>query len=462
MNEEQKKEVALFRYGLIHPLVQDNVSSNERTAIRRQILQSEHKIPHSNLTRIDERTLRKYCQWYREGAFEGLIPGYRSDKGQVKAVTQENLLKALQCKKEVPERSVRQVIQIMELEGVVKSGDIKHSTLARLIKKYADMYESQLVKEQKVFKRYTMERVNQTWQSDVKYSVYIKDPDNPERRLRTYLIAFIDDRSRHIVHAQFYLTENLAALEDCFKKALLKCGVPERVYMDNGKIFTSNRMNLICAELGSKAIYCAPYSPEGKGKIEKFFWYVDKSFEPEVKVSGIETLEQLNEAFSAWLSHSYHNKVHSEIEKTPNEAFIEGKIYIKAIDSKTLYDIFLYREDRKVSKTAVISVCGNLYEVEGKLARKKIQARFHPGDLTKIGVYYQGDRYPDAAPFELSYRTVAEYDAGTKLPVVADNPVEGQMSLLNLLMKKQEEELKKKENRISFTKLFEKEGVSNV
>ena len=462
MNDEQKKEVALFRYGLIHPLVQDNVGSNEKTTMRRQILQTEHKIPYSNLVRIDERTLRKYCQWYREGGFEGLIPGYRSDKGQVKAVTQENLLKALQCKKEVPERSVRQIIQIMELEGIVKPGDIKHSTLARLIKKYADMYESQLVKEQKVFKRYTMERVNQTWQSDVKYSVYIKDPDNPDRQIRTYLIAFLDDRSRYIVHAQFYLAENLVSLEDCFKKALLKCGVPERVYMDNGKIFTSNRMNLICAEIGSKAIYCAPYSPESKGKIEKFYWYVDKSFEPEARVSGIETLEQLNEAFAAWLSHSYHNKIHSEIEKTPSEAFAEGNSYIKAIDPKTLYNIFLYREERKVSKTAVISICGNLYEVEGKLARKKIQTRFHPGDLTKIEVYYQGDKYPDAAPFELSYRTVAEYDAGVKLPTVSDKPIEGQISLLSLLMKKQEEELKKKENRISFTRLFEKEGVSNV
>jgi putative transposase len=462
MNEEKKKEVALFRYGLIHPLVQDNVSSGEKTTIRRQILQLEHKIPYSNLNRIDERTLRKYCQWYREGGFEGLIPGYRSDKGQVKAVTQENLLKALQCKKEVPERSVRQIIHIMELEGIVNQGEIKHSTLARLIKKYADMYESQLVKEQKVFKRYTMERVNQTWQSDVKYSVYIKDPDNPEHLIRTYLIAFLDDRSRYIVHAQFYLSENLVSLEDCFKKALLKCGVPERVYMDNGKIFTSNRMNLICAELGSKAIYCAPYSPEGKGKIEKFFWYIDKSFEPEVKVSGIETLEQLNKALAAWLEHSYHNKIHSEIEKTPSKAFDEGISYIKSVDPKTLYDIFLYREDRKVSKTAVISVCGNLYEVEGKLARKKIQVKYHPSDLSKIEVYYQGDKYPDAAPFEISYRTMAEYESGINSKTLPDKPVEGQISLLNLLMKKQEEELKKKENRISFTKLFEKEGVSHV
>lgn len=462
MNDEQKKEIALFRYGLIHPLMQDNISSREKTSIRRQILQTEHKIPYSKTKWIDERTLRKYCQWYREGGFEGLIPGYRSDKGKVKSITEENLLKALQCKKEVPERSVRQIIHIMELEGIVKPGEIKHSTLSRLIKNYADMYESEIVKEQKVFRRYTMERVNQTWQSDVKYSVYIKDPNDPERQVRTYLIAFLDDRSRYIVNAQFYLAENLPALEDCFKKALLKCGIPERVYMDNGKIYTSNRLDMICAELGSRVIHCAPYSPEGKGKIEKFFWYVDKSFEPEVKVSGITTLDQLNEAFAAWLNHNYHNKIHSEIEKTPMEAFEEGRSYIKAADAKTLYDIFLYREERKVSKTAVISVCGNLYEVEGKLARKKIQVRYHPDDLTKIGVYYQGDRYPDAAPFEISYRTLEEYDTGIKSQTIPDKPVEGQVSLLNLLVKKQEEELRKKENRISFTKLFEKEGAANV
>jgi putative transposase len=459
MNDEQKKEIALFRYGLIHPLLQESLSRQEKTVIRRQILQTEHNIPYSGCKKIDERTLRKYCQWYREGGFEGLIPGYRSDKGQVKAITEENLLKALQCKKEVPERSVRQIIHIMELEGIVQPGEIKRSTLSRLIKQYADMYESEIAKDQKVFKRYTMERVNQTWQSDVKHSVYIKDPNNPDDYIKTYLIAFLDDKSRYITHAQFYLAENMHSLEDCFKKAILKCGIPERLYLDNGKIYTSKRLDVICAELGSKIIHCAPYSPEGKGKIERFFGYIDNSFEPEVKASGIESLEQLNDALSAWLAHNYHQKAHSELKMPPQAVFDEGKSYIKTIDPVKLYDIFLYREERKVQKTGLISVCGNLYEVDHKLVKKKVQVRYHPDNLTKINVYYQGDQYPDAKPFEMSFRTMQEYNSG--IPTVTIQNIEGQLSYLNTLVNKQEEKLKQKQNRISFTKLYEKEGATN-
>lgn len=456
MDDNKKMEIALFRYGLIFDLFNDNLSKEEKTAHRRKIIDSEHKIPYSTRTRIDERTLRKYCQMYREGGFEGLMPGYRADKDKVKAVTEENLLKAIQYKKQVPERSVRQIIQIMELEGLIKTGEIKQSTLSRLIKKYSEAYESEIVKNNKVFRRYTMERVNQTWQSDVKYSVYIPDPNDPDRMLRTYLIAFIDDKSRYITHAQFYFSESSECLEDCFKKALLKCGVPERCYMDNGKIYTSKRLDAICAQLGSKIIHCAPYSPEGKGKVEKFFWYIDKSFEPEVRVSNVKTIDELNLLLAAWLDKNYHEKIHSEIEKTPKEAFAEGAGYQKFISPEDIYRIFLYKEERKVNKTAVISVCGNQYEVDARLARKTIQVKYHPSDLTKIEVYYQGDKFADAKPFQITFRTYDEYKSG----IVASPPqiVEGQISYLDLLKKKQDKDLADKKNRMSFTKLYDKEG----
>ena len=456
MDDDKKMEVALFRYGLIADLFNENMSREEKTAHRKKVVDSKHKIPYSTRTQIDERTLRKYCQMYREGGFEGLMPGFRADKDKVKAVTEENLLKAIQYKKEVPERSIRQIIRIMELEKVIEPSEIKQSTLARLIKKYSEAYESEIVKNNKVFRRYTMERVNQTWQSDVKYSVYIPDPNDPGQMRRTYLIAFLDDRSRYITHAQFYFSESSETLEDCFKKALLKCGVPERCYMDNGKIYTSKRLDVICAQLGSKIIHCAPYSPEGKGKIEKFFWYVDKSFEPEAKVTDIKTLEDLNSYFAAWLKDNYHGKIHSEIEKTPAEAFEEGTSYRKLVSPEELYRIFLYREDRRVNKTAVISVCGNQYEVDARLARKAVQVKYHPSDLTKIEVYYQGDKFPDAKPFEIMYRTFDEYKSG--IVSSAPAPIEGQVSYLDLLKQNQDKELKKKENRMSFTKLYSKEG----
>ncbi|WP_163195411.1 hypothetical protein [Clostridium thermarum] len=62
---------------------------------------------------------------------------------KVNDVTEENLINAIQYKKGVPEHSVRQIIQIMELEGVIKTGEIKQSTLSRLTRKHFSSVEYQ-------------------------------------------------------------------------------------------------------------------------------------------------------------------------------------------------------------------------------------------------------------------------------------------------------------------------------
>jgi len=49
---------------------------------------------------------------------------------------------------------------------------------------------------------------------------------------KSFLFAFIDDHSRLIPHAQFYLRENLESFLDCFMKALEKRGLPRKLYVD--------------------------------------------------------------------------------------------------------------------------------------------------------------------------------------------------------------------------------------
>ena len=64
---------------------------------------------------------------------------------------------------------------------------------------------------------------NDIWQSDVMHGP--KVPVDQKYR-KTYLIAFIDDHSRLIVHGSFYLSENLFSFMDAFEKALAKRGLP--------------------------------------------------------------------------------------------------------------------------------------------------------------------------------------------------------------------------------------------
>jgi putative transposase len=88
---------------------------------------------------------------------------------------------------------------------------------------------------------------NDLWQSDVMHGCQIH-VDGKNRK--SYLIAIIDDHSRLITHGQFYLSENLACYLDCLERALLKRGVPRKLYVDNGPAFRSRHLEHVTASLG--------------------------------------------------------------------------------------------------------------------------------------------------------------------------------------------------------------------
>ena len=84
-------------------------------------------------------------------------------------------------------------------------------------------------------------------------------------RRKTYLIAFIDDATRVVPFAAFATAENIQAFLPTFKNALIRRGLPQRLYVDNGAAYRSRQLVLICAKLGMGPC------PAGKGKIERFF-----------------------------------------------------------------------------------------------------------------------------------------------------------------------------------------------
>jgi len=77
-----------------------------------------------------------------------------------------------------------------------------------------------------------------------------------KRQRKAFLFAIIDDHSRLIVHAWFYLNERLENFLDCFKTAVAKRGLPRKLYLDNGPAFRSHQLRLCLASLGW--ISCIP------------------------------------------------------------------------------------------------------------------------------------------------------------------------------------------------------------
>lgn len=454
--DDEATRTALFRYALIAPLLAPDLEPGEATELRREFLGREQLAPGEHEPRrFSARTLQRWLKAYREQGLEGLKPALRKDLGALKALAPEVLARAVALREEVPARSTRQVIEILELDPETPVGpkEIKLATLSRHLRRLGKT-RAQLRQPKDAFRRYEKDRPNAQWQSDVLYGPYLPDPADPKASRRTFLIAFLDDNSRLVTHGGFYWAEDLPSLLDCFKRAILKRGLPVRVYCDRGVIYQSCQFQRICAEVGVRHIAARPYAPEGRGKIERFWQNVESSFLSELKARPAATLEELQTLFGAWLEQGYHHWVNRETGETPSARFARSLGDIRLPDPVRVQQAFLWTEERRVDKTACLSLQGNRYEVDPRLVRCKVLLRYDPYDLSVIQVWHEGRRYPEAAPFEL----VREHDQRVKpAPARTAELARTGLSYLNLLLDKHEREAGKALARIPFAKLEEDE-----
>ena len=178
-DKKDPREAALKRYTLIAPLLEPGLEEAEARQRRKEIRENRP---------VSARTLRRYAARYREQGFDGLCPKRRMDAGKPRAVSPEVMEEAAALKRELPQRSVRRVIEILEGEGRVKRGAIRASTLARHFQRLGLMEIPKAPKGG--IRRFRKEHRNCLWQLDLKYGPYLPDPRNPKKKARTYLLAF--------------------------------------------------------------------------------------------------------------------------------------------------------------------------------------------------------------------------------------------------------------------------------
>ena len=247
------REEGLRRYRIIAPLLEEGMAECEKRPIRRLVCDQEG---------ISERTLRRYVAAFNRGGFDCLLPRERKDKGVSKAIPTEALNMAVQLRQELPGRSAERIQELLASEGY----NVARSTLERHLRQRGlSGRELKAAQKQIMSRRFNRVGRNTLWQSDLKYGPYLPDPKQPGRKMRTYLVAIIDDATRLVVHGEFYQSQKLPVLEDALRKAVIRCGSPENLYVDNGKIFVSRWLRLACAKLRIRHLNAKAYSPESKG-----------------------------------------------------------------------------------------------------------------------------------------------------------------------------------------------------
>jgi putative transposase len=402
--EERRTEIALFRYTLILPIVREP-SPRAKQQMRRNLAAVLYDMPHTNRRQVSVTTLRRWEDRYRAGGFDALKPQPRSDRGQPRAVLAETLDRAEALKREQPFRSARSIARILSLDHTnpVPEAKLAPRTLRRHLAQRGATTPQLLTEQQpKAFRRFERSAFGDLWQGDAMHGPTLPDPAHPDQQRQVFLFAFLDDHTRLVPHAQFYWNEQLPRLEDCFKRAILRYGVPLAVYVDRGKVYTSKQFDTICATLGIQRILATPYAPEGKGKVERFFRFVRSDFLPELKRSTVTSLAQLNESLLAWLEVVYHRQLHTETGQAPLERYRQDPApATRPVEPTTLRQAFLHRDQRKVTKTATFSFQGNRYRVPAYLCGRSVELRYDPFDLSHLELWLNNTFLQMAQPDQL-------------------------------------------------------------
>jgi len=442
MERKKATETSTGRYEMIAPLLADGLCAAELRRHRQEIMERYQ---------ISERTIRKYVERYRKNGLKGLEPKPKAVAGKFLAIPAEILELAKQYKEELPERSVRSIITILEKEGHVKKGSIARSTLTHNLASMGHSTKQlRAVRGATAARRFVRLGRNTLWQSDVKVGPYIADENGKKRR--TYLATFIDDATRVVTHSEFYINHRVPILEDCLRKAMLKFGKPDSVYVDNGKEYVSRWMRIGCARLGIRHITAKPYSPQSKGKIERFNGYVNE-FMQEIALAKVTGLAHLNQLYRAWLEEAYQHKEHSGLSgRSPMEAFQRDAKKVTFVSPPECYDSFLHEETRMVDKTGCFSLHNVIYEAGISFIRKKVDVRFDPFDLSVAELWYGGAKQRDVKPI-----AVGEF-TNTSSPKTVATEI-GRSRLLDAYVKENE---KRKKYSMGVLNFDSQEGNSDV
>ena len=395
MTEDEKMQVAIFRYSVISDFVNGiDMSRAEKSRLMEEKCERKWSIPFSQKTRISQGAINHWIRIYNGGGLKALRPKGRSDQGRSRAMDDDTCEALICLRKEMSTATVPHLIEQMNHRKMVAPGTVLNTTTVYRFLHGQDLMR--LTKPNPVDRRkFEAELPNDLWQSDVMHGPKI---DVDGRQKKTYLIAILDDHSRLIVYARFYLSENVASYLDAFENALSRRGLPRKLYVDNGAAFRSKHLQYVTASLAITLIHAKPYKPQGKGKIERWFKTLRSRLLPYVTAT---TLPELNGALERYLNDDYHHRKHSATGQNPLDRFTSNMHCLRPAP-ENLKDHFRKMALRKVNADRTITLDGRIYEAPVALIGKRAELLYHQTDVETIEARYKNKSYGMLRPVDLA------------------------------------------------------------
>jgi putative transposase len=406
---DRARDVALYRYSLIRPLADPSLSPTERGRLVRELAAQVHIGPSGQPVTVSRASLDRWIRAWRAGGFDALIPAER----QVDPRTEAEVLElAARLKRERPGRTAAHIARIIAAEqGWAPSPRTLQRHFARL-----ELNTRPDGMPPKSFGRFEASEPDELWVSDGLHGPIVEGK-------RAVLFALLDDYSRYVVGHRWGHGEDTLGMQAVLHDAVKTHGCPRKLYCDNGSAYSSHQLAWSAAVLDIRLVHSKPGKPQGRGKIERWNRTVREQFLVEVDAggqAGIASLAELNRLFTAWCHQHYHRCTHTETGMAPVKRYhTQDRAQPPRPDAALLRRAFLWREQRRVTAFATVSLHGNRYQIDAALTGRLVDLLFTPFDLTVIEVEYQGKPMGRAVPHTIGRHTHPAVKPGTGAPVQA-------------------------------------------
>jgi transposase InsO family protein len=335
-------------------------------------------------------TLAKWIALYKTGGMEALAPNERSDKGSIKALSDECINEIFRIKEKFPKLDSVQIHIRLVQDGLLPA-TVSPRTVQRFVKANGlkNQAASGLMKDRKAFEE---SYFGAMWQADTCYFPNV--PDGNGKRQRTYLIAIVDDHSRLIVGARLFFEDNAYNFQKILKGAVSAFGIPHKCYVDHGPSYENSQLSFICGSIGTILLHAPIRDGSAKGKIERTFSSLKGRWLNGLDVSQIRSLDEFN-AELAEAVRKHNLTVNSSTGQTPMDRFLATRGRIRIPESEEWLDeCFMNRIRRKVRNDSTLSLQNIQFDAPMRFMRQTVEVRFLPDRLSEAYIFEDDIHYP--------------------------------------------------------------------
>jgi len=338
---------------------------------------------------LSARQVRRLVRRYRESGGQLGSLAYQRQHPAPNALPQRVRREISRLHQEYPHWSCPAIAEtVAATEGVA----VDRSTVYRLLRRGGGRL---LARHPRPARRFERHAFGELWQMDTTSGAWL------EGYRLVYVVTILDDYSRAIVACRAFASDSSYHNLLTLRQAMERSGRPRVLYTDNDSKFRLTRYQrsrfyryqpetlagLVETEVGRalreldvQLLSHLPGNAQAKGKIERFFRFLQGRV---LNHNRAQSLEELQALLDEWVETYNARHVNRDTGCTPAERLTPS--VTRALEGSP-DDVFCLKEERKVAKDHAISLDGVTYTLPSEpcLVAFKVQLHIHPGERLRV------------------------------------------------------------------------------